>query len=123
MTTPGTELTRSEILEQVAAGELGPEVAEQLFQALAERERHALQCRISQRGAVSVYGLQRFPVTLYADQWRRLLAFFPQIESFILEHAGEVKWQDGARSRDLFFRQAHAQPLPEGCVPKAEARE
>jgi hypothetical protein len=33
----------------------------------------AIKCKVSPKGACSVYGLQRFPVTLYANQWKRLL--------------------------------------------------
>ena len=46
-----------------------------------------LSFKVSPKGAVSVYGLGRFPVTLYQDQWRRLLAKASAIEDFIVEHA------------------------------------
>ena len=41
--------------------------------ALREKvKKNGLKVKVSQKGAISVYGLQRFPVTLYADQWKRL---------------------------------------------------
>jgi len=46
--------------------------------------------KVSQKGAVSVYGLGRFPVTLYASQWDKLLAQSEEIKSFINEHASEL---------------------------------
>jgi hypothetical protein len=47
-----------------------------------------LSCKQSEKGAVSVYGLQRMPVTLYAEQWERLLEFAGEIKSFIQNHPG-----------------------------------
>ncbi len=45
-----------------------------------------LTIKVSQKGAVSVYGLQRFPVTLYAEQWERLLDIAIEIQTFINNH-------------------------------------
>lgn len=42
-----------------------------------------LRCKVSEKGALSVYGLQRMPVTLYAGQWERLIVFAPTIGEFI----------------------------------------
>lgn len=42
-----------------------------------------ISVKVSTKGAVSVYGLQRFPVTLYAEQWERLLAKSDAINAFI----------------------------------------
>jgi hypothetical protein len=47
--------------------------------------------RVSQKGAVSVYGMGRFPVTLYKEQWLRLLDMADEIRSFIKEHDSELK--------------------------------
>lgn len=44
---------------------------------------YKISAKVSGKGAVSVYGLQRFPVTLYADQWAALLAKSPEILLFI----------------------------------------
>ncbi len=41
-----------------------------------------LTCKVSAKGAISVYGLGRFPVTLYASQWDRLLAAADDIRAF-----------------------------------------
>lgn len=41
-------------------------------------------------GAVSVYGLGRFPITLYAGQWERLIAAIPQLEAFIAANAATI---------------------------------
>jgi hypothetical protein len=47
----------------------------------------ALTCKVSEKGALSVYGLGRFPVTLYRGQWERLAAAMPQLEAFIAANA------------------------------------
>jgi hypothetical protein len=50
--------------------------------------------RVSQKGAVSLYGLGRFPVTLYKEQWLRLLDMADEIRAFIREHQRELKTKD-----------------------------
>jgi len=47
--------------------------------------------KVSQKGALSFYGLGRFPVTLYQEQWLRLLEHTEEIKAFIEEHKGELK--------------------------------
>ncbi len=50
-----------------------------------------VQLRVSQKGAVSLYGLGRFPVTLYREQWERVLGMAEEIRQFIADHDGELK--------------------------------
>jgi hypothetical protein len=47
--------------------------------------------RVSEKGALSVYGLGRFPVTLYREQWEKLLDIADEIRSFIRENDGALK--------------------------------
>jgi hypothetical protein len=47
--------------------------------------------KVSEKGAVSVYGLGRFPVTLYQEQWLKLLDMTDDIRSFIRDNAGSLK--------------------------------
>ena len=49
---------------------------------------------MSQKGALSVYGLGRFPVTLYKEQWTRLLEHTEDIRTFLAEHDSEFKSKD-----------------------------
>lgn len=46
--------------------------------------------KVSEKGAVSVYGLGRFPVTLYAAQWEKLNALMPEIGKFIADNAASI---------------------------------
>ncbi len=50
--------------------------------------------KVSQKGAVSAYGLGRFPVTLYQEQWIKLLDRKEQILEFIEENASELKTKE-----------------------------
>ena len=51
-----------------------------------------LSCKVSEKGALSLYGMGRFPVTLYREQWERLLdEAAPLVRSFIQSHIGELK--------------------------------
>ena len=47
--------------------------------------------KVSEKGGVSVYGLGRFPVTLYKEQWTKLLAMADEIREFIAEHEADLK--------------------------------
>jgi hypothetical protein len=47
--------------------------------------------RVSEKGGVSVYGLGRFPVTLYKEQWLRLLDMADEIRGFIRDNADRLK--------------------------------
>jgi len=47
--------------------------------------------KVSEKGGVSVYGLGRFPVTLYKEQWLKLLDMAETIRRFIKEHEAELK--------------------------------
>ena len=47
--------------------------------------------KVSEKGGVSVYGLGRFPVTLYKEQWAKLLGMADDIRAFIKEHDAELK--------------------------------
>jgi hypothetical protein len=47
--------------------------------------------RVSEKGGVSIYGLGRFPVTLYKEQWLRLLDMADDIRAFIKDNADRLK--------------------------------
>jgi hypothetical protein len=52
--------------------------------------RSTCSLKVSAKGAVSLYGLGRFPVTLYQSQWARLISNVKEIESFITTHGAEL---------------------------------
>ena len=58
---------------------------------LKKRAVRGTSLKVSEKGAVSVYGLGRFPVTLYKEQWTKLLARADDIKTFIKEHDAELK--------------------------------
>jgi hypothetical protein len=65
----------------------------------AENERlksrgRATGLKVSEKGGLSVYGLGRFPVTLYKEQWTKLLAMADEIREFIKEHDAELKTKE-----------------------------
>jgi len=63
-------------------------------EALKKRGEKGLHLKVSQKGAVSVYGLGRFPVTLYKEQWERLLDMADEIRTFIRENVGQLKLKE-----------------------------
>ena len=59
--------------------------------ALKARGSKGVSMKVSEKGAVSIYGLGRFPVTLYQEQWLKLLDLTDDIRGFIKEHEGQLK--------------------------------
>lgn len=51
----------------------------------------SISMKVSEKGAVSVYGLGRFPVTLYQEQWLKLLGLADEIKQFIEENRARLK--------------------------------
>ena len=60
-------------------------------EALKAKISRPTSIRVSQKGALSVYGLGRFPVTLYKEQWLKLLAMADEIKQFIAENEARLK--------------------------------
>ena len=60
---------------------------EQLKQATT----NDLRLKVSQKGALSLYGLGRFPMTLYKEQWAKVLGFSKEIKGFIADNDSELK--------------------------------
>ena len=54
----------------------------------------ALEFRVGEKGGVSVYGLGRFPVTLYYEQWNRLLGAAADIKTFLEENKSKLKLKE-----------------------------
>jgi hypothetical protein len=59
--------------------------------ALKARTARGVSMKVSEKGGLSVYGLGRFPVTLYKEQWARLLDMADDIRAFIKEHDAALK--------------------------------
>ncbi len=60
-------------------------------EALKAKKAGVTSIRVSEKGGVSVYGLGRFPVTLYKEQWLKLLAMADDIKRFIAENEPKLK--------------------------------
>jgi len=59
--------------------------------ALKNRSGRSVAIKVSEKGGVSVYGLGRFPVTLYKEQWVKLLDMSDDIRAFLKAHDSELK--------------------------------
>jgi hypothetical protein len=62
-----------------------------LKEQIDQRKSGELRLKISEKGGLSVYGLGRFPVTLYKEQWTRLLTHVDEIKAFLQEHDRDLK--------------------------------
>jgi hypothetical protein len=58
---------------------------------LKQKSNRATSLKVSEKGGVSVYGLGRFPVTLYKEQWKKLLDMADDIRAFIKDNEGKLK--------------------------------
>ena len=77
--------------------EITPKTPEELLaenDALKKALRATISLKVSEKGALSVYGLGRFPVTLYKGQWERLLATADQIREFMTANQDKLKTKE-----------------------------
>jgi hypothetical protein len=75
--------TKEQVLAKVAAGEASVEQAVAWMDTQG-RQKYNLRFKVSEKGGISVYGLQsRFPVTLYPEQWEALYEQGEQLKAFI----------------------------------------
>jgi hypothetical protein len=58
---------------------------------LKNKDKSGITLKVSEKGAVSLYGMGRFPVTLYKEQWLRILGNAPEIEAFIRDNESRLK--------------------------------
>ena len=58
---------------------------------LKNRTARGISLKVSEKGALSVYGLGRFPVTLYKEQWEKLLGIADEIRAFLKENDAQLK--------------------------------
>jgi hypothetical protein len=72
--------------------ELKARVAE--LEKKSDRRSGELEFRVGEKGGVSVYGLGRFPVTLYYEQWIRLLDAAPRLRQFLEENKSKLKLKE-----------------------------
>ena len=63
-------------------------------QSLKERKPGKLLMKVSEKGGLSVYGLGRFPVTLYKEQWEKLLEAVSEIRAFIKDNEQSLKTKE-----------------------------
>jgi hypothetical protein len=72
---------------------------EQMAARIAELEQRlakggTISFKVSEKGAVSVYGLGRFPVTLYVEQWENLLSHVNELREFIEANRSKLKTKE-----------------------------
>jgi hypothetical protein len=60
-------------------------------EGLKARKTQERRLQVSQKGAVSLYGIRRFPITFYADEWDIILGMADEVRTFISEHDTELK--------------------------------
>jgi hypothetical protein len=79
-----TEPTKEELLARIA----------ELEKQSGSKRKGNLEFRVGEKGGVSVYGLGRFPVTLYYEQWIRLLGVSDDLRNFLEENKSRLKLRE-----------------------------
>ena len=79
-----TEPTKEELMARIA----------ELEEQAGSKKRTGLEFKVGEKGGVSVYGLGRFPVTLYYEQWIRLLAAADGLRSFLEANKSRLKLRE-----------------------------
>jgi hypothetical protein len=82
-----SEPTKEELLARIA----------ELEKKTEGRKKGQLEFRVGEKGGVSVYGLGRFPVTLYYEQWVRLLESAKDLREFLEENKSRLKLKEPNR--------------------------
>lgn len=77
-------MSNKELMDQIAALQ-----AEN--QALKAKKNLPVTFKVTEKGGLSVYGLGRFPVTLYKSQWVKLISAIDSLKAFMVEHDKELK--------------------------------
>ena len=54
------------------------------------KQTRAVYLKVSEKGGASLYGIRRFPVTFYVEEWNRILDMEPEIRSFLKAHESEL---------------------------------
>jgi hypothetical protein len=85
------ESSEKPIMAEPTKEELMARIAELEKQAGGSKRTGALEFRVGEKGGVSVYGLGRFPVTLYYEQWTRLLDATDGLRAFLAENKHRLK--------------------------------
>jgi hypothetical protein len=63
-------------------------------EALKKKRTSAVYMKVSEKGGLSIYGLGRFPVTLYQEQWLKLMGMSDEIKQFIEENRAQLKLKE-----------------------------
>ena len=81
-----TEPSKEELLARIA----------ELEKQVGSKKQGSLEFKVGEKGGVSVYGLGRFPVTLYYEQWVRLLDSADGLRAFLEENKSRLKLKSKA---------------------------
>jgi hypothetical protein len=82
--SPMSEQSKEELMARIA----------ELEKQVGTKKRTGLEFKVGEKGGVSVYGLGRFPVTLYYEQWIRLLEAADGLRAFLEENKGRLKLRE-----------------------------
>ena len=91
--------TLAALQAQIAEFQRRNQELEERNAALTKSSERRLSMKVSSKGGVSVYGLGRFPISLYRSQWEKVIGLVPQLQAFMKEHASELAEKPGIAAK------------------------
>ena len=83
--------------------------------ALKAAKQKPLVLKVSEKGGLSIYGLSRFPITLYVNQWERIFKAMPVIEKFLADNHAKFSTEKPVKTQATVTREdVGTQIVPEG---------
>ena len=82
--------TEEDLRRQLDEMKRQKEEAEAQLAAEKAKQTRAVYLKVSEKGGASLYGIRRFPITFYVEEWNRILDMEPEIRAFLKAHEGEL---------------------------------
>jgi len=82
--------TEEDLRRQLEEARKQKEELEAQLAAEKAKQTRAVYLKVSEKGGASLYGIRRFPITFYVEEWNRILDMAPEIRSFLRAHEGEL---------------------------------
>lgn len=83
------DATHAQVIDLVCDGKITREQAQEWMEA-QKRTARKLSLKIARKGGISLYGVRRFPLTFYGDEWEAIIGHVAEIREFLDKHRAEV---------------------------------
>jgi hypothetical protein len=89
-TTNNGNQTKAQLQAQLDQAQKERDELQAQLETEQKKNEREVYLKVSEKGGASLYGIRRFPVTFYVEEWNRILDMEPQIRGFLVAHADEL---------------------------------